>query len=178
MVARLLRKYLHYMAFLYSGNDKQYLFVGRNNLKVIKNAGDRLRDATEKLYGVKLGTQDLRPIFRTWLNSQVVPIEDNRLIADCMQHSLETAMGKYTKKRSPPKRLGTAAQEGSGQRRRTSFPVAVAAAIAARNMQSLSAAPRRGPSRGALPSQSVAFTAARNMQEDLVASGWNDSVRF
>jgi hypothetical protein len=79
-------------------------------------------------------------MFRTWLNSQVVPIEDNRLIADCMQHSLETAMGKYTKKRSPPKRLGAdlVAQEGSGQRRRLppqSDSIAAAAAIAARNMQ-------------------------------------------
>jgi hypothetical protein len=183
VLARLLRKYLHYMTVLFPGNKKQYLFVGRNNLKVIKNAGDRLRDATDKLYDVKLGTQDLRPMFRTWLNSQVVPIEDNRLIADCMQHSLETAMGKYTKKRSPPKRLGADAQEGSGQRRRTSVPIAEAAAgisiaeaavIAARNMQTLIAAPRRG----ALPPQSDAFTTARNMQEELVASGWNDSMRF
>jgi hypothetical protein len=85
-------------------------------------------------------------MFRTWLNSQVVPIEDNRLIADCMQHSLETAMGKYTKKRSPPKRLGADAQQGSGQRRRL------------------------------LP-QSDAFRAAQNIQEELVASGWNDSKR-
>eukprot|EP01046_Picozoa_sp_COSAG06_P032124 COSAG06_NODE_3186_length_5716_cov_103.744169_4_plen_475_part_00 len=147
VLAGLLRKYLHYMTTHYSGNDKQYLFVGRNNLKVIKNAGDRLRKATKKLYDVELGTQDLRPMFRTWLNSQVVPIEDNRLIADCMQHSLETAMGKYTKKRSPPKRLGADAQQGSGQRRRL------------------------------LP-QSDAFRAAQNIQEELVASGWNDSMRF
>jgi hypothetical protein len=146
VLAGLLRKYLHYMTTHYSGNDKQYLFVGRTNLKVIKNAGDRLRKATKKLYDVELGTQDLRPMFRTWLNSQVVPIEDNRLIADCMQHSLETAMGKYTKKRSPPKRLGADAQQGSGQRRRL------------------------------LP-QSDAFRAAQNIQEELVASGWNDSMR-
>jgi hypothetical protein len=169
VLANLLRKYLHYMTTHFSGNDKQYLFVGRNNLKAIKNAGDRLRDATLKLYDVKLGTQDLRPMFRTWLNSQVVPIEDNRLIADCMQHSIETAMGKYTKKRSPPKRLGADAQQGSGQRRR----------IAA----------EWSPS-GALPSQSDAFSAtalrqvesampilAQNIQEELVASGWDESMR-
>jgi hypothetical protein len=47
-------------------------------------------------------------------------------------------MGKYTKKRSPPKRLGADAQQGSGQRRRLlpqSDSIAAAAAIAARNMQ-------------------------------------------
>ena len=55
-----------------------------------------------------------------WLNEQAVPIQDRRIIADTMLHSVEAAMGKYTKRVSPRTPLGRdePAPSGGGKRRR------------------------------------------------------------
>ena len=121
-VATVLRKYHGFITRHFSQNAKKFLFFGRKNMLPTKYEGmkTRLQTAMTKLVEKPLGGQELRTFFVSWLNEQAVPIQDRHIIADTMMHSVETAMGKYTKRISPRTPLGREepASSGGGKRRR------------------------------------------------------------
>eukprot|EP01043_Picozoa_sp_COSAG02_P035161 COSAG02_NODE_2501_length_8672_cov_7.293246_6_plen_887_part_00 len=122
LVATVLRKYHDFLARHFPQNTKRFLFFGRKNMQPTKYEGmkTRLQTAMTNLVEKPLGGQELRTFFVSWLNEQAVPIEDRHIIADTMMHSVETAMGKYTKRVSPrtPRWREEPAPSGGGKRRR------------------------------------------------------------
>ncbi len=63
----------------------------------------RLGRFTKKLTGKELKSQMLRTLFISWFDEKDPPVEDRKVVADWMQHSVERQMGTYTK-RPPPER--------------------------------------------------------------------------
>ena len=64
----------------------------------------RLGRLTQKLVGKELKSQMLRTLFISWFDGQDPSLEDRKVVAEWMQHSVERQMGTYTK-RPPAERL-------------------------------------------------------------------------
>jgi hypothetical protein len=63
----------------------------------------RLGRLTQKLVGKELKSQMLRTLFISWFDGQDPSLEERKVVAEWMQHSVERQMGTYTK-RPPPER--------------------------------------------------------------------------